>query len=71
MEKLGYDRDLYSLRSRLFTINVHSRILEAEGGSIEVRVRDAVPTDISTRTTELILEQFGKELESGEGYKVL
>ena len=71
MEKLGYDRDLYSLRSRLFTINFHSRILEAEGGSIEVRVRDAVPTDISTRTTEMILEQFGKEMESGEGYKVL
>lgn len=56
LEKLGYDRDLYSLRSRLFTINFHSRILEVEGGSVEVRVRDAVGTDIDNRTNEMILE---------------
>jgi hypothetical protein len=59
LEKLGYDRDLYSLRSRQFCINIHSRILEVGGGSIEVRVRDAVATDIDNRTTEMILEQFG------------
>ena len=70
LEKLGYDRDLYSLRSRLFSINFHSRILEVGGGSVEVRVRDAVSTDIDNRTNELILEKQGSKEDQGEGYEV-
>lgn len=56
LELLGYDRDLYSVRSRIFTMNFHSRILEIGGGSLEVRVRDAVGTDIDNRANEMILE---------------
>ena len=55
LEKLGYDRDLYSVRSRLFSLNFHSRSLEGDD-SIEVRVRDAIGTDIDNRTNEMILE---------------
>ena len=70
LEKLGYDRDLYSLRSRIFTITFHSRCLDGEE-PIEVRVRDAIGTDIDNKTSELILAQYGVEKEVGEGYKVV
>ena len=56
LELLGYDRDLYSVRSRIITMNFHSRILEIGGGSVEVRCRDAVGTDIDNRVNEMILE---------------
>jgi len=71
LEKLGYDRDLYSLRSRLFCINFHSRILEVGGGSVEVRVRDAVLTDIDNRTTEMVLEKVGHKEDQGENYEIV
>jgi hypothetical protein len=59
LELLGYDRDLYSVRSRIVTLNFHSRILEVGGGSVEVRCRDAIGTDIDNRVNEMIMEQFG------------
>ncbi len=71
LELLGYDRDFYSVRSRILTMNFHSRILEIGAGSVEVRVRDAVGTDIDNRTNEMILEQFGTEEETTDNYKVL
>jgi hypothetical protein len=40
LENLGYDRDLYSVRSRTFVLSVHSE------KDVEVNVRDAVQTDI-------------------------
>jgi len=55
LEKLGYDRDLYSVRSRIFTISFHSRCLEGGEAPIEVRVRDAVGTDLDNKSTEMIL----------------
>lgn len=58
--RLGYDKDLNSLRSRIFTITVQSRNLEVEGGSIECRIRDAIPTDIDSRVSELLLESRGQ-----------
>ena len=70
LEKLGYDHDIYSLRSRVFTMVFQSRSLEGES-AIEVRVRDAVGTDIDNRTNEMILEKYGQVEEQGEGYKVL
>ena len=70
LEKLGYDRDLFSLRSRLFTLNVHSRPLEGEA-SVEVRVREALATDIDSKLNEMILAEFGTEEASGDGYKIV
>lgn len=54
MEKLGYDRDLYSIRSRTIGVSFFSRSLEGED-SIEVRIRDAVGTDLDNKTNEMIL----------------
>ena len=55
LEKLGYDRDLYSVRSRIFTITFHSRCLDGLDSPIEVRIRDAIGTDIDNKTNEMIL----------------
>jgi len=58
LEKLGYDRDFFSVRSRVFSMSFHSRGLE-EDQPIVVRIRDAVGTDIDSRTTEMILTSQG------------
>jgi len=70
IEKLGYDHDLFSTRSRLFNLVFHSRCLEGDD-PIEVRIRDAIGTDIDNRTNELIISQFGHQEAAGDGYKVL
>jgi hypothetical protein len=36
-----------------------------------VTVRDAVQTDLDTRTNLLIIEKYGQELENKKGYKLL
>jgi len=38
---------------------------------MEVRVRDAVGTDIDNRTNKMVLEKHGNVEEEGEGYQVL
>jgi len=53
LENLGYDQDLYSIRSRCFILTLHA---EQE---LSVTVRDAVQTDLDTRTNLLIIEKFG------------
>lgn len=50
LEKLGYDRDLYSVRSRVFTLTVQSRGLDGDK-PVELRIRDAIGTDIDDKTT--------------------
>lgn len=42
-DKLGYDKDLYSIRSRTFLITIHSSV------EIAVTVRDAISTDLDNR----------------------
>jgi calpain-15 len=42
-EKLGYDRDLYSVRSRTFLLTIHSNV------ELSVTVRDAIQTDLDNR----------------------
>jgi calpain-15 len=42
-EKLGYDRDLYSIRSRTFMLTVHSSV------ELSITVRDAIQTDLDNR----------------------
>ena len=70
LEKLGYDRDLFSVRSRLFNLTFHSRVLD-QSGQMEVMIRDAVGTDIDNVTSKLILQQHGKDIERGEGYRIV
>ena len=70
LDKLGYDRDLYSIRSRLFTITVHSKPLEGSE-QVEVKIRDAIGTDVDNTTNRLILEQYGKDIERGDGFRII
>ena len=63
LDSLGYDRELYSIRSRCFILTFHS---ETE---ISVTVRDAIQTDLDARTNVQFIERYGKELESKAGVK--
>ena len=63
LDSLGYDRELYSVRSRCFILTFHS---ETE---ISVTVRDAIQTDLDARTNVQFIEKSGKELESKQGVK--
>lgn len=42
-----------------------------EGGSIECRIRDAIPTDIDSRVSEMLLESQGAPQGQGENYQLL
>ena len=57
-EALGYDRELFSIRSRCFILTLHS--VE----EISVTVRDAIQTDIDNRANVILLERFGAELDN-------
>jgi hypothetical protein len=70
LEKLGYDRDLYSLRSRRFNITFHSKSLEGNE-AVKIRVRDAIGTDIDKSVSRMILKEFGKDVKKGDGYRVV
>lgn len=70
LNKLGYDKDLYSVRSRLFTITFHSKTISGSG-QMEVKIRDAIGTDIDNVATKLILQNYGKDIERGEGYRIV
>ncbi|OMJ86345.1 hypothetical protein SteCoe_12132 [Stentor coeruleus] len=63
LDSLGYDRELYSVRSRCFILTFHS---ETE---ISITVRDAIQTDLDARTNVQFIEKYGKELESKNGVK--
>ncbi len=65
LENLGYDKELYPIRSRTFILSFHSDV------ELAVTVKDAVPTDLDNKTNALIVERFGQEAENKRGVKVL
>jgi hypothetical protein len=38
---------------------------------MEVKIRDAIGTDIDNVATKLILSEHGSDLERGEGYRIV
>jgi hypothetical protein len=70
LEKLGYDRDLYSVRSRRFNITFHSKSIEGTE-AVKVQVRDAIGTDIDKSVSQMILREFGKDVKRGDGYRIV
>jgi len=64
-ENLGYDRDLYPIRSRCFVLSLHS------SNELDLQVRDAIQTDLDARTNLLIAEKFGQFLEQKPAYDIL
>lgn len=70
LNKLGYDKDYYSIRSRLFTVTFHSKTIQGDG-QMEVKIRDAIGTDIDNIASKLILTEHGRDVERGEGYRIV
>jgi len=60
---LGYDRDLYSVRSRCFILTIHSE------NEVNVTVRDAIQTDLDTRANILLIQKFGVNMEVKKGIR--
>lgn len=38
---------------------------------MEVKIRDAINTDIDNVATKLILQEHGSDVERGEGYRII
>ena len=38
---------------------------------MEVKIKDAIGTDIDNVANKLILEEHGKDIERGEGYRIV
>jgi hypothetical protein len=55
LDNLGYDNELYPLRSRCFMITFHS------SNPISVSVRDALKTDLNNKVNKILLKSFGEE----------
>lgn len=58
LTKLGYDESLYSHKSRVFTLSIHSE------GKVRVRVSDALKTDLNEKSWDMMMlnysNKFGK-----------
>lgn len=57
LNNLGYDNDLYPLRSRCFMLTFHSDC------PISVTVRDALTTDLNNKVNKIILKSMGEEIK--------
>lgn len=53
-DKLGYDENLTSLKSRVFVVTLHSE------EPITVKVGDAAQTDLNEKTSDLVLDHIIK-----------
>eukprot|EP00357_Protocruzia_adherens_P011223 CAMPEP_0115030694 /NCGR_PEP_ID=MMETSP0216-20121206/37993_1 /TAXON_ID=223996 /ORGANISM="Protocruzia adherens, Strain Boccale" /LENGTH=823 /DNA_ID=CAMNT_0002408007 /DNA_START=44 /DNA_END=2515 /DNA_ORIENTATION=+ len=62
-EALGYDRDLYSIRSRCFILTVHGE------NDFAVTVRNAIQTDLDNQTNILLIKENGTPLEGKKGIR--
>ena len=61
LDNLGYDNELYPLRSRCFMLTFHS------DNPIAVSVRDALNTDLNNKVNKIILKSFGEEKVNKSG----
>ena len=55
LQALGYDKDLYSIKSRVFILSVHSTV------KLKLTVKDAVQSNLDKITTLQLLEKYGKK----------
>ena len=63
-EALGYDNDLYPLKSRCFMLTFHSDI------PISVSARDALSTDLNKKIDKLIIKSMGEKIKSKKDISV-
>ena len=62
--KLGYDNDLFPIRSRNFALTLHSNC------AVEITIKNAVQTDLDSRANVLISKKFGVSQEATNHYEV-
>ncbi len=55
MQNLGYDKDLYPIKSRNFVLSIHS------DNAIKVEPKDCLNNDLNSQVNNMILKIFGKE----------
>lgn len=55
LSALGYDRDFYSVKSRVFILTVHSY------NRLKLTVRDAIDSNLDKITTLILLKKYGKK----------
>ena len=55
---LGYDDDLYPIKSRCFMLTFHSDI------PININARDAINTDLNKKIDKLIIKSFGEKVKN-------
>ena len=61
---LGYDEDLYPLKSRCFMLTFHSDI------QINVNARDAISTDLNKKIDKLVIKSFGEKIKNKKDISV-
>jgi hypothetical protein len=61
---LGYDEDLYPLKSRCFMLTFHSDI------AISVSARDALSTDLNKKIDKLIIKSMGEKIKNKKDISV-
>ena len=64
-KNLGYDDDLYPLRSRCFMLTFHS------DSPISVSVKDAINTDLALKVDKLILKAYGEKIKTKKDISVI
>ena len=65
LKLLGYDSELYPIRSRNFMITFHS------DSPINVNVRDAINTDLNSKVDKIILKSLGEEIKKKKEISVI
>ena len=64
LKYLGYDGDLYPLKSRFFMLTIHSDF------PINVTAKDAVSTDLNKKIDNLVIKSFGEKIKSKKDISV-
>ena len=64
LKALGYDNDLYPLKSRCFMLTFHSDI------PISVSARDALSTDLNKKIDKLIIKSMGEKIKNKKDISV-
>ena len=61
LTKMGYDEHLYSLKSKVFILSIHSEL------KIKASVKDAVGSQMDERAKDMLLEHYARNIGAGPG----
>ena len=58
MQNLGYDKDLYPMKSRNYVLSIHS------DNALKIDAKDCLINDLNYQVNNMILKIFGKEAQN-------